>query len=250
MEQSAELEKALGEAELLLVGIGAQLSIKAQQDMEKGLMPLAVELELKKSEEGKERQRAYGNLAALLAGRNYFIVTTNTDSLIYHSGLQADRIVAPCGCSLKLQCDTGCTEELYDADPALASLESCRNGTGSAPEAGKCPHCGAPLVCNTVYASHYVEAGYLPQWDRYMKWLQGTMNRRLCVLELGVGMEYPGIIRWPFEKAAYFNQKAVFIRVHDKLYQLPEDIAERGISVKENAVTFLTACQAFPHVLN
>lgn len=66
-----------------------------------------------------------------------------------------------------------------------------------------------------------------PAWDAYQKWLSMTLNRRLLVLELGVGFAYPGILRFPFEKVVYFNQKAQMIRVHGKLFQVSGEIAER-----------------------
>ncbi len=77
------------------------------------------------------------------------------------------------------------------------------------------------------------------QWDSYLNWLAATLNHRLCILELGVGFEAPQVIRWPFEKTVVFNQKAVLIRVNGKFPQLSKETAERGISVKENAVAFL-----------
>ena len=92
---------------------------------------------------------------------------------------------------------------------------------------------------NRIQNRKYSEEGYLKQWQLYMKWLQGSMNRKLCVLELGVGMKYPSVIRWPFEKVAFINQKAKFIRVHDFLYQLTEDLNEKGISVQMSPIEFL-----------
>ena len=79
----------------------------------------------------------------------------------------------------------------------------------------------------------------MPQWEKYTKWLQGTLNRNLCVLELGAGMQFPQIIRFPFEKVAYFNQKSRFFRIHSKLYQLTEELREKGVSIAENSVDFL-----------
>lgn len=77
------------------------------------------------------------------------------------------------------------------------------------------------------------------QWNAYLNWLTSTLNHRLCILELGVGFSSPQVIRWPFEKTAEYNFKSVLIRINDKLPQLPKEIAERGISVKCNAVDFL-----------
>ncbi len=80
---------------------------------------------------------------------------------------------------------------------------------------------------------------YWQQWDDYTKWLQGTLHKKLLVMELGVGLRYPTVIRFPFEKIVYFNRKAQLLRIHDKLYQLPAELNGRGISIQADpAVLF------------
>lgn len=69
-------------------------------------------------------------------------------------------------------------------------------------------------------------------WDTYLKWLSQTLNHELFILELGAGFQYPQIIRFPFEKTAYFNQKSHFIRVHTKLYQVPGESAARSETIQ------------------
>jgi len=58
-------------------------------------------------------------------------------------------------------------------------------------------------------------------------------------LELGVDLTYPSIIRWPFEKVAFYNQKAHFVRVNKRLYHMSEEIRDKGVSIAENAVQWL-----------
>ena len=72
------------------------------------------------------------------------------------------------------------------------------------------------------------DSGVYPtdSWETYTKWLQGTLNRNL-------------VIRFPFEKVAYFNQKSCLYRVHSHLYQMTEEIKERGYSVPMHPVTLL-----------
>mgnify|MGYP003290520424 FL=1 len=178
-----------------------------------------------------ETIEAYNVLAKLLEGKNYFVVTLCDDDKIYKSNLREDRIVAPCGTYAKLQCEEVCSEDIYSVQDYIDKLE---NG-----EELLCPKCGKKLVMNRIHNRKYSEEGYLKQWQLYMKWLQGSVNRKLCILELGVGMKYPSVIRWPFEKVAFINQKAKFIRVHDYLYQLTEDLKEKGISVQMSPVEFL-----------
>ena len=78
-------------------------------------------------------------------------------------------------------------------------------------------------------------------WDRYLHWLSFTLNQKLCILELGVGFAHPQLIRFPFEKTCYFNQKARMIRIHPRFPQLSEEIAMRGISIEADPLMLLAA---------
>ena len=89
---------------------------------------------------------------------------------------------------------------------------------------GLCPHCKAPLTGNTIKADQYIEEGYLPQWAAYTKWLAGTLNKKLVILELGVGFQTPTVVRWPFEKTAFFNQKSYMYRINEKFSQITEEL--------------------------
>ena len=162
-----DLMGKLETAEMVLVGTGEEFEAESSQDI---------------------LSKAYEKLAQLLAGKNYFVITTGKDDLIMQSGLKVDRIVQPL-----------LFEEDSDQMP--------------------------------------------PKWDKYTKWLQGTLNRNVLILELGVGLKYPGVIRFPFEKAAYFNKKADFIRVHGRLYQMTEELGDKGISIAQNAVAFLAGIE-------
>ena len=75
-------------------------------------------------------------------------------------------------------------------------------------------------------------------WNKYLHWLGFTLNQKLCVLELGVGFQYPDLIRFPFEKVSYFNQKSRYVRMNERFPQLSAEIADRGVSIKKNPVEF------------
>lgn len=85
-------------------------------------------------------------------------------------------------------------------------------------------------------AEEEVRYAHPSRWETYMKWLQGTLHKKLLVLELGVGLRYPDVIRFPFEKTVYLNLQSTLIRIHDKLFQLPVQLKNRGISMSEDAV--------------
>lgn len=197
---------------------------------------------------------AIKKLAGLLKGKNFFCVSVSVNNEILHvfqgeeGGQQTgSRVVMPCGSTMWKQCSNGCGEmpiRVTGQDDSLTETFFRElwegNFSGEMPYlSGVCPKCGAPLVFNTVYSENYNEKGYLDQWAYYMKWLQGTLNRRLVILELGAGMKFPTVIRWPFEKAAYFNRKAYLYRVNEKLYHLTKELSEKGCGIAQNAIDWL-----------
>lgn len=180
-------------------------------------------------------------LKKYIEGKNYFIITTATNDLIWECGFKEERIVAPCGGSHQKQCKNCCPDTVgvltnKDKECLYSSLHTKE---WIHIDLGVCSVCGEGLILNNIYNEHYDEQGYLKQWNIYTKWLQGTLNKNICILELGVNLQYPSVIRWPFEKIAYYNQKSKFIRVHENLYQLDENLKDIGISIPKNAVDWL-----------
>lgn len=218
-------------------------------------------------EKRKTVLKAYEALYQLLKDKDYFIITMATDAVIYETLLGSrtetavssdrvhgelfsctadeammakmdqifpvkeqpkdtrwQRIVAPCGNETWRQCSAGCTKDIWEP--------------GEIPD-DICPYCGAPLTGNTMEASPYIEEGYLPQWSRYTRWLTGTLNQELLILELGVGFSKPGVIRFPFEKTAFFNQKAFLYRVHPVLPQITEELHGRAEGIAEPSVAWI-----------
>ena len=205
-----KLREKLKDCEYVLVGIGS---------------------EWRKAKDS-EAKAAYHALYELTDGKDYFIVTTVTDARIFDSPLRADRITAPCGNVNWFQCSEACTKDIWER--------------GEVPE-GRCPHCGAPLAANTIEAKNYIEEGYLKSWNLYREWLAGTLNHALLILELGVDFKTPTVIRWPFEKTAALNQKALLCRVHEKFYQLPDNLEGRGISIKTDSTGWMAAMEDIWH---
>lgn len=199
----ADVLEQIIDSEKVLVGIGAEWSL----------------------ERNPEVMKAYESLYQIIKEKDYFIVTTNTDGAIFDSSLDGERIVAPCGNVNWKQCERACTKDIWEAFEV--------------PE-GICPHCGAPLIGNTVEAELYIEEGYLPRWEAYTKWLTTTLNRKLVVLELGENFKRPTVIRWPFEKTVFFNRKSYLYRVNGALSQISEEIKERASGIAENSVDWIS----------
>ena len=86
------------------------------------------------------------------------------------------------------------------------------------------------------------------QWaERYQNWINDIMDKKLLVMEFGVGFNTPGVIRRPFEYLVYSHNNALFVRVN-KSYsnypdtghpQIPLEIKEKSISVNGDAGAFI-----------
>ena len=263
-EEMSEILSCIDEAEMVLVGLGEEFDNTRELRRDKTYVrgrelledsPQSAMLPLWQGQLRTERaeqlaREGLNNLARCLDNKNYFVVSVSVNSGITEIPWREGRLVMPCGSGVRLQCGDSCERNLRLAEPSeLQVLEeqllelrrALERGSAEAlPEGlGRCPVCGNPISLNNVYNEHYDENGYLSDWQNYTKWLQGTLNRRLAVLELGVGMQFPSVIRFPFEKVAYFNQKARFYRVNENLYQMTEELAAKGVGIAKNAIDWL-----------
>lgn len=250
MDYRIIVKEKISGSELVLIGIGEEFGFTAQSDSsiykeakEKNQLILPFLVQLLQKENVIDRiQRAYSNLDELTRDKDRFFITTATDDNLYRYIKDKERIVAPCGSTRRMQCSNHCSDVLEETD--LQYEEQIKSYAAGKIQIGdinvpKCRQCGAPMAFNTINTDHYCETGYLTQWEKYMKWLQGTLNKRVCILELGVGLNYPSVIRWPFEKLAYLNQKAYMIRMHSRLYHGTEELKEKLLPVQQNPVDFM-----------
>lgn len=239
---------------MILIGIGEEFEersfLKAQPEYENGveyleqmerldLLPLLADGIIKSR--GGRAVQALQKLYQIVAGKNYFLVSTCQTDILSQAGFPSDRVVTPCGTLGKKQCVCGCEQSLTEVGEAERAelYYVIQNRRSNLDTLGTCPICHREMAINNIYLEKYLERGYLEDWGRYTKWLQGTLNHSLCILELGVNLDYPSVIRFPFEKMGYYNQKASFIRVNERLHYLTRELHERGTSMAKNAIDWL-----------
>ncbi|MCQ2539731.1 MAG: hypothetical protein MJ114_04710 [Acetatifactor sp.] len=257
---SANIVQYFSEADLILVGLGEDFNDYKrlanspeyahgkewllEHDLQQ-LLPAWTEFCSRKLEDIVTP--ALEKLRELLKDKNYFVITTSVDSRVFGTEWKNGWFVSPCGNLGAMQCKDHAEHPMIPRDEGNHAYLNNRFETlyaGKAMEAeefymGVCPECHAPLQLNTVFAANYNESGYLPKWDLYKKWLQGTINKKVVLLELGVSLAYPSVIRWPFEKVAFYNQKSTLIRVNEKFPQPTAEISERCVSVEMNALEWI-----------
>lgn len=240
-----DIKNSIQEADLVVVGLGEEWNIspKAQHgDTFKRIQEdLAANLEYRwllpyfyYKLTDDTLKRAYQTLFQLLEDKNYYVVAT-TSNRSFVPFVHNERFVMPCGseefmCDEVLRASEGYPEFMQSLHAYIKGEIRFDQILFVKDEAGKV------IPFNNIYAPEYKEEGYLAKWSTYMNWLQGTMNRKTCLLELGAGLTFPSVFRFPFEKMAYFNRKATCFRVHKSLYHLTEEMAERSKSIPVHAV--------------
>lgn len=258
LENKQIMIDAVKNADLVLIGIGEEWGIsfdemckeqsfaknyeKLTDEEEKNRFVPLLQREYLKDIHNENLKKAYDNLLQLVKDKNYFLISMNKDRYPIMEGFKKEKCVFPCGGYELLQCDDGCEEKLIDASAHLDEIYQTIDQQKQISVAGMphCPVCGKEMVFNNIEAIRYLEKGYLKDWEYYMKWLQGTVNKRVCLLELGVSLRFPSVIRWPFEKTAFYNQKAEMFRIHHSLSQTMENISDRCYSHSENSLMYLS----------
>jgi NAD-dependent SIR2 family protein deacetylase len=178
----------------------------------------------------------YKALLRLIAKKEYFVITTNVEAQFAKAGFQTERIFATQGDYAYLQCAKGCHDKLYYNEPMIEEMllatKDCKIPTKLVP---KCPVCGNPMAINLRKDECFVqdEAWYHAN-DQYAAFLQKTSGKRIVLLELGVGYNTPGIIRYPFEQMTYRNQNAMLIRMNKDYPAGTKENVQKTIAFNED----------------
>lgn len=160
--------------------------------------------------------RLYQDLYQLIKDRNYFVITTNVDSQFEKAGFPAEQVFEVQGNYGYLQCAKGCHDKRYYNESLVKEMvektTDCKIPSDLVP---KCPVCGGEMEPNLRINEFFVQD---EQWyalnQAYNDFLQESEGKKVIYLELGVGYNTPGIIRYPFEKMTYQNEGATLIRLN------------------------------------
>lgn len=158
----------------------------------------------------------YRQLSDLLAGKNFFIITTNADGQFDEAGFADERIFRVQGDYSLLQCATACHDTLYDNRDKVRQWREhtagCRIPSELVPH---CPRCGGKMAMHLRIDRFFVEnSDWHAAQERYMRFVRQSLKGRTVLLELGVGYNTPAIIRYPFEQMTFNNPHARLIRLN------------------------------------
>lgn len=192
----------------------------------------------------------YADLFRLVRDKDYFVLTTNVDHCFQKAGFSKKRLFYTQGDYGLFQCSKPCCRKTWDNEEAVRSMVQAqgfeigpnhelflpegRTAALSIPSAllPKCPNCARPLTLNLRSDDKFVEdEGWRAAAAEYESWMTAHQTANMVYLEIGVGFNTPGIIKYSFWQQVYQNENAVYACLNMEEMQVPEQIRDRSILI-------------------
>lgn len=175
----------------------------------------------------------YQKLLEIVKGKDYFVLTTNVDHCFQKAGFDKKKLFYTQGDYGLWQCSDPCHEKTYDNKETVLQMlkeqSDMRIPTELVPH---CPVCGKPMTMNLRCDNTFVQdEGWYAAQDRYTDFLRRHKGLRVLYIELGVGANTPGIVKFSFWRMTAENPKATYACVNLGEAFAPTEIIDRSICI-------------------
>lgn len=186
----------------------------------------------------------YSSLYDLVKEKDYFVLTTNVDHCFQKAGFDKHRLFYTQGDYGLFQCSMPCHQNTYDNEKLIRKMLEAQ-GFGQLTQSGislkmkvpselipHCPQCGSPMTMNLRADDTFVEdEGWHQAAFRYEDFLRRHKNLNILFLELGVGYNTPGIIKYPFWQMTDKWENASYACINAGDAAAPEEIKKKSICI-------------------
>ena len=195
----------------------------------------------------------YNNILSLVRNKDYFVLTTNVDHCFQKAGFDKKRLFYTQGDYGLFQCSEPCHHKTYDNEKQIRAMWEFRNEMKIPSElVPHCPVCGKPMSMNLRADDTFVtDEGWDQAANRYQTFLQSRniINQssqqegagNVLFLELGVGRNTPGIIKYPFWQMTAKNPNAQYVCINFGEAFVPYEIEKRSLCINDDIGEVLQA---------
>lgn len=195
----------------------------------------------------------YNNLLSLVRNKDYFVLTTNVDHCFQKAGFDKERLFYTQGDYGLFQCSEPCHQKTYDNEKQIRAMWEFRNEMKIPSElVPHCPVCGKPMSMNLRADDTFVtDEGWDQAADQYQTFLQSRNitsrssqqegTGKVLFLELGVGRNTPGIIKYPFWQMTAKNPNAQYVCINFGEAFVPYEIEKRSLCINDDIGEVLQA---------
>ena len=207
----------------------------------------------------------YPKLLKLLDGKDYFVITTNVDHQFQRAGFDKKRLFYTQGDYGLFQVADGSIPETYDNEGwTMRAMEAQgfvrdKNGVFQVPEdkainiriprdlIPKSPD-GKAVTMNLRSDDTFVEdAGWHKAATAYSDFIRRHEHSHILYLELGVGLNTPMIVKYPFWQMTDANEKAVYACLNYGDAYCPKQIEKQAICLDGDVLEMLYEIQGDNH---
>ena len=185
----------------------------------------------------------YENLLSLVKDKEYFVLTTNVDHCFQKTGFDKKRLFYTQGDYGLFQCSAACHNKTYDNEKPVREMVARQKDMKIPSELiPYCPVCGKPMTVNLRADGKFVQdSGWDAAYKRYGNFTGKYKNKRIMLLELGVGGNTPVIIKYPFWRIAMNNRKATYVCINYGEAFAPKEIENQSVCLNQDIGIFLNA---------
>lgn len=185
----------------------------------------------------------YHRLFELVKDKDYFVITTNVDHCFQKAGFDKQRLFYTQGDYGLFQCSTPCHDKTYDNEALVRRMiEEQRDMRIPTELIPHCPVCGKPMTMNLRCDDTFVQDdGWSAACGRYEEFVHKHKDMRVLYFELGVGINTPIIIKYPFWRFTAQNQNAAYACINYGEAVCPSQIEARSICINADIGEVLSA---------
>ena len=182
------------------------------------------------------QNEVYQMLLKLIQDKDYFVLTTNVDHLFQINHFDKKRLFYTQGDYGLWQCSKACHQKTYDNETTVRKMIVEQQNMKIPSELiPYCPVCGAPMTMNLRCDHTFVQdEGWYEASERYKDFISSYKELNILFLELGVGGNTPGIIKYSFWKMTAQNKNAVYASVNLGEAVCPQEIEKQSICINED----------------
>ena len=160
-------------------------------------------------------------------------MTTNVDHCFQKAGFDKNRLFYTQGDYGLWQCSKPCHNKTYDNETVVQQMVALQeNMLVPSDLVPHCPVCGAPMSMNLRADNTFVEdSGWHDAAKRYRDFIRCHEGLKILYLELGVGGNTPGIIKYLFWQMTLANPEAVYVCMNYGEAVCPKEIAEQAVCI-------------------
>ena len=178
----------------------------------------------------------YTDLLQLVKDKDYFVLTTNVDHCFQRAGFDKKRLFYTQGDFGLWQCSVPCHKKTYDNEETVRRMIAKQKDMRIPGELiPLCPVCKKPMTMNLRADSTFVEdEGWHEACGRYENFLETRKGSRVLFLELGCGMNTPGIIKFSFWRLTSQWPEAVYGCINLGEAYAPQEIEGKSVCISED----------------